>query len=91
MLMMAVSSTCFPVTMCTQMVGPNLVLMAVRVEAVDTEFAAIRTCQVLANAFLLAPIEMYVGNFYLDQSVSNAVAGALIGLFLVVMGYDLPT
>ena len=49
-----------------------------------------RMCQMLSNAFLLAPIEMHVGNLEILPTVANTVGGLLIGLFLVVLGYNTP-
>jgi len=90
MLVMAVSSACYPVTICTQRIGPNLVVLAVRDHAVADGRTTHQISQVLANAFLLAPIEMLVGNFEVLPNVANTVTGVLVALFLLVLGYNVP-
>jgi hypothetical protein len=90
MILLSISPMSFPYTMCTQDIGQKLVALAMRIEEVGQTPAAKKFCPLLANAFLLAPVELICGNFELAPSVSNAIAGVLIALFLLVLGYKSP-
>jgi hypothetical protein len=92
MILLSVAPLSFLYTMCTQDIGPKLVALAMRIE--DNGQASpgtIQKCQLLANAFLLAPIELICGHFEFTPSVANTVAGVLIALLLLVLGYKFPS
>jgi hypothetical protein len=89
MILLSVGTVCYPYTQCTQDIGPKLVAMAMRIEDnLEASAATIQKCQLLANAFLLASINLVCGHFEFVPSVTNTVAGILTALFLLVLGYS---
>eukprot|EP00522_Entomoneis_paludosa_P011186 CAMPEP_0172443878 /NCGR_PEP_ID=MMETSP1065-20121228/4065_1 /TAXON_ID=265537 /ORGANISM="Amphiprora paludosa, Strain CCMP125" /LENGTH=361 /DNA_ID=CAMNT_0013194259 /DNA_START=261 /DNA_END=1346 /DNA_ORIENTATION=- len=71
---------------CSHRIGPNLVVLANRCQDQDSS----RRYQVLASAFLHAPVKISIGIFEVGPEYASTITLFFIGLFLVVFGLKMP-
>ena len=84
MITAAFYSSAYLVTECSHHIGPKLAILAVRLHGEAPQF------QVLASAFLHAPVKIHVGVFEVAPEYANAIGMWFLGLFLVVFGLKIP-
>ena len=77
-------SMAYLITECSHHIGPKLAVLAVRCHDQSPRY------QVLASAFLHAPIKIHVGVFEVAPEYASAIGLWFFGLFLVVFGLKMP-
>ena len=84
MICSAFYSMAYLILECSHHIGPKLAVLAVRCHDQSPRY------QVLASAFMHAPIKIHIGVFEIAPEYASAIGLWFLGLFLVVFGLKMP-